>query len=251
VLLSEGPDPGGVTAQLSASAGGPVWQYENGGPQTAVYIPLRTTRRLDGILGPGCPQIQANSQIVGSAGDITYNDYLTLQDSPAPAPCPPALAGDNLQVVMSVADTGYPTQIVPYVGLFVTQPTSSTNVGSGPQPPAGRSGPSTNPTPHRHHSAHKLTIRVPRTLSVSRVGRGIKVTVNNAPHGKRVIATLRLGSRVLARTVRRSRKNGTVTIILKPARATARRLHVGDWLQIAITTAGARVIRTIRLQTAR
>jgi hypothetical protein len=234
VLLSEGPDPGGVTAQLSASAGGPVWQYENGGPQTAVYIPLRTTRRLDGILGPGCAQIQANSQIVGSAGDITYDDYLTLQDSPAPAPCPPALAGDNLQVVMSVADTGYPTQIVPYVGLFVTQPTSSTNVGSGPQPPA---------------FAHKLTIRAPRTLSVSRVRRGIKVTVNNAPHGKRVVATLTLGPRVLARTVRRARKNGTVTIILKPDRATARRLHAGDRLQITITTAGARVIRTIRLQT--
>jgi len=241
VVLSSGPDPGGVTAQLSASASGPVWQYQNGGQDLAVYIPLRTTRRLNGILPPACPQIQADSQLVGSANDISYNDYLTLQDTPAPAPCPRDLAGDNLQVVMGVADTGYPTQIVPYVGLFATQPTPPTGPGSGPQggqqPAAGGSG-----------SAPKLTVHAPRTLPINHVRQGTEVTVDNATRRELVTATLTLGARVLARAVRRAGEAGTVTIILKPNQAAAGGLKAGDQLRITITAAGARVVRTIRLR---
>jgi hypothetical protein len=82
VRLSEGPGAGGVTAKLSASTGGPVWQYNNGGSDLAFYIPLRTTRWLDGLPGPECAQIQTNSQLVGFAGDISYDDYLTRQELP-------------------------------------------------------------------------------------------------------------------------------------------------------------------------
>jgi hypothetical protein len=250
VELSAGPDPGGVIAQLSAGAGGPVWQFQNGGQQIAVYVPLRTTRRLDGVVAPACPEIQANNQLVGFAGDITYDDYLTLQDTPAPAPCPPELAGDNLQVVMNVADTGYPTQIVPYVGLFATQPASSTSPGSGPH---GGQGAGTGTTSHARHgrgSAHTLTVRAPRTLTLKRARQGAGVTVNNAPRGKLVSATLTLGARVIAQAVRRAQRNGVVTVVLKPNRANAARLHAGARLRITVSAGGVRLVCTIRLRTA-
>jgi hypothetical protein len=239
VVLSPGPDPGGVLAELSPSSGGPVWQYENGGPEVAVYIPLRTTRRLDGILGPGCPQLQANSDLVGFAGDISYDDYLTLQETPAPAPCPPDLAGDYLQVVMDVADTGYPTQIVPYVGLFATQPTSSNSGGSGPSKPAR----------HRGGSARKLAVHAPRSLSVSRARHGTKCTVTNVPRGKLATVTLTLGTRVVAQAAGRARRNGTVTVILTPNRGGAARLHAGVQLWLTVTVGGTHVARPIRLRT--
>jgi hypothetical protein len=238
VVLSPGPDPGGVLAQLSPGAGGPVWQYENGGPEIAVYIPLRTTRRLDGILGPGCPQLQANSDLVGFAGDISYDDYLTLQDTPAPAPCPPDLAGDYLQVVMGVADTGYPTQIVPYVGLFATQPTSSNSGGSGPSKPG----------PRGRGSAPKLAVQAPRSLSVSRARHGATCTVTNVPRGKLATVTLTLGTRVVAQAAGRARRNGTVTVILRPNRAGAAHLHAGVQLWITVAVAGTHVARPIRLR---
>jgi hypothetical protein len=253
VVLAPGPDLGGVTAQLNASAGGPVWQYQNGGADLAVYIPLRTTRRLNGVLPPACPQIQANSQLVGSANDISYNDYLTLQDTPAPTPCPRDLAGDNLQVVMGVADTGYPTQIVPYVGLFATQPTSSNSPGSGSpgsQGPAGESG-TTNPSQPGGGSAHTFTVQAPATLSVSRARDGSGLTVRNVPQGERVTATLTLGGRVASRAVRRAGASGTVTVILTPDRTSARRLHGGVQLRITVTAGGVGVVRTIRLRTGR
>jgi hypothetical protein len=247
VVLSSGPDPGGVIARLSASAGGPVWQYQNGGAQIAVYVPLRTTRRLDGFPGPWCPQIQANDQLVGSANDISYDDYLTLQDTPAPAPCPRDLAGDYLQVVMGVADTGYPTQIGPYVGLFATQPTSPNSPGSGPQG-GGGSGTRNRSRPSRG-SAHEIRVKAPATLSVNRARHGTRLTVKNVPRGELVTATLTLRGRVAARAVRRAGATDTVTVILKPNRANAKRLHVGVRLRITVTTAGARVVRTILLRT--
>jgi hypothetical protein len=228
VVLSPGPDPGGVTAHLNPGAGGPVWQYQNGGPDLAVYIPLRTSRRLDGIVPPACPQINANSQLVGSANDISYDDYLTLQDTPAPAPCPRDLAGDNLQVVMGIADTGYPTQLVPYVGLFATQPTSSAGPGSGPQGP--------------------LMVQVPTSLSVTRARHGSKLTVMNVPRGELVTATLTLGGRVAARAARRAGATDTVTIILTPDRTSATRLHAGVQLRINVTAGGVRIVRTIRVR---
>jgi hypothetical protein len=264
VLLSSGPDPCGVTARLSASAGGPVWQYQNGGPDFAVYIPLRTTRRLDGILGPWCPQIQANSQLVGSANDISFNDYLALQDSPAPAPCPQNLAGDYLQVVMGVADTGYPTQIVPYVALFATQPTSSSSPGSGPQGgqnPAGGSGTPTSPagpgggngTPTSPAgpgggSPHTFAVQTPETLSVGRARHGTKVTMTNIPQGQLVTATLTIGDRVAARAVRRAGATDAVTVILTPDRTSARRLHPGVQLRITVRAGGVHVVRKIPLR---
>jgi hypothetical protein len=253
VVLSAGPDPGGVTARVSESAGGPVWEYQNGGPDLAVYIPLRTTRPLAGVLPPACPQIQANRQLVGSANDISYNDYLTLQDTPSPTPCPQDLAGDNLQVVMGVADTGYPTQIVPYVGLFATQPTSSNSPGSGSQggqEPSGASG-TTKPSGQGRGSAHKLTVEAPATLSVSRARHGTKLTVKNVSQGQLVTATLTLGGRVAARVVRRAGATDTVTIILTPDRSSATRLHAGVQLQIIVSAGAVRVVRTIRLLRAR
>ena len=252
VALSSGPDPGGVTAQLSASAGGPVWQYKNGGQQIAVYIPLRTTRRLDGVPGPWCPQIQANSQLVGSANDISYNDYLALQDSPAPAPCPQDLAGDYLQVVMGVADTGYPTQIVPYVGLFATQPTSPNSPGSGSQASHGPGGGgSTSPSQPGRGSAHALTVQAPATLSVGRARHGTKLTVKNVPPGELVTATLTVGARMLTREERRAGATDIVTFILKPDRTDATRLHGGVRLRITVTADGVRALRTIQLRTGR
>jgi hypothetical protein len=250
VALSPGPDPGGVTAHLNPGAGGPVWQYQNGGPDLAVYIPLRTTRRLDGIVPPACPQINANSQLVGSANDISYDDYLTLQDTPAPAPCPRDLAGDNLQVVIGVADTGYPTQIVPYVGLFATQPTSSGGPGSGPQgpqqPAAGGGAP--NPSRPGGRSGHTLMVQVPASLTVTRARHGSKLTVTNVPRGELVTATLTLGGRVAARAVRRAGATDTVTIILTPDRTSATRLHAGVQLRINVTAGGVRIVRTIRVR---
>jgi hypothetical protein len=246
VVLSPGPDPGGVIAQLSASAGGPVWEYTNGGSQIAVYIPLRTTRRLDGVLGPGCPQTQANSQLVGFAGDISHNDYLTLQDTPAPAPCPRDLAGDWLQVVMGVADTGYPTQIVPSVALFATQPTSSNGGGPGPQ---GGHGTPTSPAQPSGDSVPALTIQTPRTLPVSGARHGIRVTVKNVGQGQLVTATLALAARTLTRVVKRAGATGIVTVILKPDRNSATRLHAGAQLKITVTAGGARVVHSIALRT--
>jgi hypothetical protein len=252
VVLSSGPDSGGVTAQLSASDGGPVWQYRNGGPQTAVYIPLRTTRRLNGVLGPWCPQIQANSQLVGSADDITYDDYLTLQDTPAPAPCPQDLAGDYLQVVMGVADTGYPTQIVPDVGLVATQPTTPNSPGSGSQggPGSAGGGGTTHPFQPGGGAAAKLTVNVPATLSVSRARRGTRVTVKNVPQGQVVTATLAIGGRTLTRSARRAGATDIVTFILKPTRTNATRLHSGAKLRITVTADAVRVVRTIELRRA-
>jgi hypothetical protein len=244
VVLSSGPDLGGVTAQLSAGSGGPVWRYTNGGADAAVYIPLRTTRRLDGILGPACPQIQANSQLVGSANDIGYNDYLTLQDTPTPAPCPPDLAGDNLQVVMNVADTGYPTQIVPYVGLFTTQPSSSSGVGSGPQDGSA----TTTPAPEGLVPAHKLSVQAPAAVSVCRARHGIKVTVRDVPDSTLARVTLTLRGQLVARAARRAGANGIVTVTLTPNRANAARLHAGVRLRLTVTAAGAKVIQTIRLR---
>jgi hypothetical protein len=254
VELSPGADPGGVTARLSASAGGPVWQYTNGGPQTAVYIPLRTTRRLDGALGPWCPQIEANDQLVGSANDISYDNYLTLQDTPAPAPCPRDLAGDYLQVVMGVADTGYPTQIVPNVGLFATQPTSPDSPGSGPQgSPGSAPGGSgtTYPSQPGGGSAPKFTVNVPTTLSVSRARHGTTVTVKSVPPGQVVTATLAVGTRIVTRASRRAGATDIVTFILKPNRTTATRLHAGAHLRITVTVGGVRAVRTIQLRTGR
>jgi hypothetical protein len=254
VVLSSGPDPGGVIAQPSTSAGGPVWQYKNGGPETAVYVPLRTTRRLDGVLGPWCPQIQANSQFVGSANDISYNDYLTVQDSPPPAPCPPSLAGDHLQVVMGVADTGYPTQIVPYVGLFATQPTSPSSPGSGSQSGPGSAGGgsgTTHPSQPGGGSAPKLTVNVRATLSVSRARHGTRVTVKDVPQGQLVTATLAVGARMLTRAARRAGATDIVTLILKPDRTSATRLHAGAQLRITVTAGGVRAVRTIPLRTGR
>jgi hypothetical protein len=246
VVLSSGADPGGVDAELNTGDGGPIWQYTNGGPDIAVYVPLRTTRALDGILGPACPQIHANSQLVGSANDIGYNDYVTLQDTAAPAPCPPELAGDNLQVVMSVADTGYPTQIVPYVGLFATQPSSSSGVGSGPKD----GGATTTPAPQGRGPAHKLDVQAPAAVSVSRARHGTKVTVRGVPDRKLATATLTLRGELLARAMRRAGVNGIVTVTLAPNRADAARLHAGVRLRLTVTAAGARVIDTIRLRAA-
>jgi hypothetical protein len=251
VVVSSGPDPGGVTAQLNASAGGPVWQYTNGGQQVAVYIPLRTTRRLDGVLGPWCPQIQANSQLVSSANDISYNDYLTLQDTPAPVPCPRDVAGDYLQVVMGVADTGYPTQIVPYVGLFATQPTSPNSPGSGPQASQGPSGGTTSPSEPGRGSRHAFTVQAPATLSVSRARHGTRLTVKNVPHGELVTATLAVGARTLTREARRAGATDIVTFILKPGRTNATRLHAGVQLRITVAAEGVRALRTIQLRTGR
>jgi hypothetical protein len=246
VVSSGGPDPGGVTAQLSAGSGGPVWRYTDGGSDIAVYVPLRTSRALDGILGPACPQIQANSQLVGSANDISSDDYLTLQDTAAPAPCPPDLAGDNLQVVMNVADTGYPTRIVPYVGLFATQPSSSSAVGSGPQD----GGATTTPAPQGRVPAHKLSVQAPAAVSVSRARHGTKVTVRNVPDSKLATITLTLRGQLLARAIRRAGANGVVTVTLTPNRTSAARLHAGGRLRLTVTAARARVIDTIRLRAA-
>jgi hypothetical protein len=255
VALSSGPDPGGVTAQLSASAGGPVWQYKNGGQQTAVYIPLRTTRRLEGLLGPWCPQIQANSQLISSANDVSYNDYLTLQDTPAPAPCPQDLAGDYLQVVMGVADTGYPTQIVPHVGLFATQPIPPNSPGSGshggPGSAGGGSGTTHPSQPGGGGSAAKLTVNVPATLPLSRARHAIRVTVKNVPQGQVVTATLAVGARRLTRAAGHAGANHIVTLILKPDPTNAKRLHPGGQLRITVTADGLRAVRTIQLRTGR
>jgi hypothetical protein len=173
---------------------------------------------------------------VGSANDISYNDYLTLQDTPPPAPCRPDLVGDYLQVVMGVADTGYPTQIVPYVGLFATQPTSPSSPGSGS--PGGSSAP-------------KLTVNVPATLSVSRARHGTKVTVKNVPQGQLVTATLAVGGRMLTRAARRAGATDIVSFILRPDRTSATRLHAGAQLRVTVTAGGVSAVRTIPLRTGR
>ena len=154
---------------------------------------------------------------------------------------------------MSVADTGYPTQIVPEVALFATQPTSSSSVGTGPQgggePAAGGNDTAANPAHRGRATGHELSVQAPVTLSVSTARQGIKVTVTNVPQGKLVAATLRFGARVVAQAVRRARRNGPVTLVLKPHRANAALLHEGAQLRITVTAAGTKVARTIQLRT--
>jgi hypothetical protein len=154
---------------------------------------------------------------------------------------------------MGVADTGYPTQIVPYVGLFATQPTSPNGPGpgqqGGPQPsPGGNGTPTSAPGPG---VAHTFAVHAPASLSVTRARHGTKVTVTHVPQGQLVTATLTLGRRIAARAARHAGATDTVTIILTPDRTSAKRLHPGDQLRITITAGGVRVVRTIRLRTGR
>jgi hypothetical protein len=147
---------------------------------------------------------------------------------------------------MSVADTGYPTQIVPYVGLFATQPSSSSAVRSGPKD----GGATTTPAPQGRVGAHKLRVQAPAAVSVSHARHGTKVTVRSVPDGKLATVTLTLRGELLARAVRRAGVNGIVTVTLAPNRADAARLHAGVRLRLTVTAAGARVIDTIRLRAA-
>ena len=191
--------------------------------------------------------------IRGLRGGHHLQRLLDLQDTAAPAPCAQDLAGDYLQVVMSVADTGYPTQIVPYVGLFATQPTSPSSPGSGSQSGPGSAGGgsgTTHPSQPGGGSAAKLTVNVPAILSVSRARHGTKVTMKNVPQGQVVTATLEVGTRMLARAARRAGATDIVTFILKPDRTNATRLRAGGQLRITVTAHGVRAVRTIQLRQA-
>jgi hypothetical protein len=145
---------------------------------------------------------------------------------------------------MNVADTGYPTQIVPYVGLFATQPSSSSEVGSGPQD----GGATTAPAPQGLVPAHKLSVQAPAAVSVSRARHGTKVTVRDVPDSTLATVTLTLRGHLVARAARRAGANGILTVTLTPNRANAARLHAGVRLRLTVTAAGARAIDTIRLR---
>ena len=89
--VSRGPN-GFLLARTTRRDG--LWELPTGNG-IQIDVPLRSTRRLKGILSPTCAR---------------------LAEQP---PCPAARAGDSLQFAVRVADGNRNPWLVPHVGLFV------------------------------------------------------------------------------------------------------------------------------------
>jgi hypothetical protein len=97
-ILSRGPNGGLlVGADAAGSENDGPWPLANSGPTLEIKVPLRSSRRLNGIgsRAPNCPARDNGS-----------------------GPCPRGESGDHLQIAVQVADGGSPGTLVPIIGLF-------------------------------------------------------------------------------------------------------------------------------------
>ncbi len=253
VTLSAGPDSGGVIAAPTdpgpntvGNPGGYLWEYTNSQGDIGVFVPVQTTRQLNGVAA-SCPQLDTIDPTLLSGDDLDQAEYDELSDDTLPAPCPASGAGDAIQVALAIADGGDPDQIVTTLPLFATAPTSSGGGGgTGSGGTGGGSGGTGGGSGTPQSGGSSLAVAVPGRLSLRRVRAGVTVVISHAPAGT-VTGTLASGRHVLAHAGAHAGASGKLRLVLRPSRAHARSLHAGGRLTVTVTDGTARVRATIVL----
>jgi hypothetical protein len=210
--------PVGVTTAISAAR--PVrcqlWDYT-----ANTYTPLDgcPTAAAAGIYGPAFDRVASGSS---QPWEVPYGLAVVIDvplrssrrlagiagGSPScgrldgAPPCSAEQSGDAVQAVSKVIDAGQSPWLSPYVGVFVEE-----GAATGGSAPSG-----------------SLIASSPRRATVKRVRRGMAVRVNVAAAGSRVVATLKLGRRTIARKRIASAATGTAKLRLKATKAGKRRL---------------------------
>jgi len=192
----QAPGPGSfgtLLAQTTRADG--LWEVPLGG-RIVLEFPLRASRPLTGLAGggPSCGRIPASPANRGGS-----------------FPCPPALAGDALQVAVRVVDGQGSPWLVPHNFLTV-------RAGAGQAPPTA--------------PAQAGVLRTaPRRVRIARALRGIPITVVVPEAASSVVAELRAkrlgGARRmrLARVTRRNVRAGELKLRLRPTGRARRALR--------------------------
>jgi hypothetical protein len=87
-----------------------------------IFVPVRTTRKLTGIVKPSCPEITTVSPTLLGAQPLDPGSWSELDSDDRPSPCLPSQAGNDLQVAVYIADEGAPRELVPWVDVITAGP---------------------------------------------------------------------------------------------------------------------------------
>jgi hypothetical protein len=109
-LFVKGVDPGGTDVALPAvrsDGNSHLFSYETGVNRVEIFIPVRTTRKLTGIVTPSCPEIRTVTPTLLGAQPLDPGTWSVLDSDDRPSPCLPAQAGNDLQVAVYIADEAH------------------------------------------------------------------------------------------------------------------------------------------------
>jgi hypothetical protein len=124
-LFVKGADRGGTDVALPAvrsDGHSHLFSYETGVNRVEIFVPVRTTRKLTGIVKPGCAAINTVSPTLLGAQPLDLGSWGALDSDDFPTPCLPTQVGNDLQVAVYIADEGAPRELVPWVDMITSGP---------------------------------------------------------------------------------------------------------------------------------
>jgi hypothetical protein len=235
--------PAGVAPAISAQT--PVrCRVENFDTRESTVAPGCPQAAQPGVYGIAFDQVTPGGPAAAQPWEVAYGYALIIEipmratralKGGAPScgrgdgqpPCTAGQSGDSLQFADKIIDAGSSPWLSPFVSLFV-EPGNAPGGGAsgGGTRPAG-SPPATSgqPAPAGPSATQDVIAAAPRSVSASRLLRGIRVTARVRAAGSRVQATLSVRGRTIARGTIRATSTGLITVRLKASRPAVRRLQ--------------------------